>query len=167
MPILRGQELLDSSPNDLTMQIAEGLERCGKMFYESLAAASDNARIAAIAASLANAEGQHLSAFQRMRETQSPLNRCRQLNEEELHAAAKELYGTLFPDADEIRMAVSSSDLRSALNLAMTMETQAAAFYTGLAAGIAGPNGAVLARLADEENEHLSILTVQGKRFAL
>ncbi len=157
---------MDFSPDDLTMQIAEALERYKKTFYESLATICNNVRIAAIATSLANAEGEHLSALRRMREVQPPLNRCRQCTEEELYIAAKEsVWHIVFPDTSKVRTALSSSEIRKALDLAIAMETQSAAFYTGLA-GITGPNAAVLSRLAKEKNEHLSILTEQRKWFS-
>lgn len=159
---------MDFSPDDLTMQIAEGLERYGKKFYESLALFRGNSGLAALAASLANAKEQHLSALRCMREAQPPLNRCRQLTEEELYSAAKELYSAIIFDEGKIHKAVlSSADPRKALDMAMAMETKAASFFKELAAGITGPNAAVLSRLADEENEHLNMLTKQRKRFFL
>ena len=154
---------MNYTPDDLTMQIAEVLERHEQTFYESLAAQCINADITAMVTPLAKAEEQHLSAFKRMREAQPPLNRCRQCTDEELYAAAHEVYGIIFPDASKIHTTRSSSDIRKALDLAITMETQSAAFYTSLAV-INGPNTAVLSRLAEEEKEHLRILTEQRKK---
>ena len=153
------------APNDLIMQIAIEFERRGKMFYKSFAAVCDNSGLAALAASLANAEEQHLSVFRRMRESQPPLDRCRQLDEEELCAAAKELFNTVFPDAGMVRMAVMNSNLRKALDMAMAVETQSAAFFTKVAADWADPHAVMVTRLAEEEREHFGMLEEHRKRF--
>ena len=154
------------APFDCTMQIAIELEQRGKMFYTSFAAVCDNSRIAALAASLANAEEQHLSVFRRMRESQPLLNRCRQFVEEELSAAASELYNTVFPDAGSVRLAAADPDLHKALDMAMAVETQSAAFFTQMAADWGGLDTGILLRLAEEERMHFNILKDHHKRFA-
>ena len=155
---------MNYTPDDFTMQIAEVLERHEKTFYESFAAKCDNAVITAIVTSFAKVEEQHLLAFKRMREAQPPFNRCRQCTDEELYGAAHEVYNIIYPDVGKIPTAISSSNIHKAFDMAITMETQSATFYT-LLAGITGPNIAILSRLAEGEKEHLRILTEQRKKI--
>jgi rubrerythrin len=151
---------------DHTLQVAEELERLGKTFYESFAAVCDNSRIAALAASLANAEKQHISLFRQMRETLPLHLRGRQLTGEELDAAAQELFGAIIPDAGTVRMAVMASGLRTALDMAIALEIRAAACYATIAAGMAGgEHTGALALLVEEEKEHCAILTEDRQRL--
>jgi rubrerythrin len=147
---------------DRTLQVAEELERRGKLFFESFAAVCDNSRIAALAASLANAEQKHISIFRQMREALPP---DRQLTEEELAEAAKDLRYTIIPDTSTVRLAVLASDFSTVLEMAITMKTRKVACYADLAARLGGPYSAAMALLVEEEKEHIRMLTEHRNRF--
>ncbi|MBN2037218.1 MAG: hypothetical protein JW768_10795 [Chitinispirillaceae bacterium] len=147
---------------DRTLQVAEELERRGKHFFESFAAVCDNSRIAALAASLANAEQRHISMFRQMREALPP---DRQLTEEERAGAAKAMGYAIIPDASAVRLAVLASDFSTVLEMAITMITHKVACYSDLAARLESQYSAALALIIGEEKEHLRILAEHRNRF--
>ena len=147
---------------DRTLQVAEELERRGKLFFESFAAVCRHSRISALAASLANAEQRHISIFKQMREA-LPLDR--QLTGEELAEASRVLRNAIIPDPAAVRCAVLDSDFSAVLEMAVTMKTRKVACYADLAARLEGPYSAALALLIKEEKEHIRMLTVHRNRF--
>jgi rubrerythrin len=147
---------------DHTLQIAEEMERQGKIFFESFAAVCENSGLAALAASLAVAEQNHLSIFRQIREALPP---DRQLTVKELAEAAQELRNTVIPDARTVRLAVLSSDLCAALDMAIAMKNRTTACYSDLAARCRGPYAAVLAQLVEEEKDHLRMLRQHRDRL--
>jgi rubrerythrin len=147
---------------DRTLQVAEELERLGKKFFESFADVCKCSRIAALAASLANAEQKHISIFRQMREALPP---DRQLTEKELGEATRELRGTTIPNSDTVRLALLASDFTTALEMAIAMKTWMADCYTDLAARLGGHYSAALGLLVEEEKEHVRILTEHRNRL--
>lgn len=143
---------------DVMLQIAMELERRGRTFYESLAAGCGNARIAALAATLAKAEGEHFRTFARMREKLPESMRGPNLTEVELAAAADELRTKILPNARVVREAVMTSDFGRALDMAIAMEAEAVAVYAEVAAGLAGLDADVMGDIVNEEKEHLTML---------
>lgn len=149
---------------DRTLQAAEELERRGTVFYDSFAAVCGNSRITALAASLANAKRKHLSVFRQMREALPP---DRQLTDEELSGIAREIGAPVIPDASTVRMAVLASDLCTALDIAIAMETRMAACFEELSDRLGGPYSSIVASLVQEEKEHIGALTEQRRRILL
>lgn len=147
---------------DRTLQVAEELERRGKLFFESFATICNNSRIAALAASLANAEQRHISIFRQMREA-LPIDR--QLTEEELAEAAKVLRNSIIPDPSTVHLAVLASDFGTVLEMAISMKTRKVACYADLATRLEDPYSAVITLLIEEEKEHIRILTKHRNRF--
>jgi rubrerythrin len=149
-------------PADRMLQAAEEMERRVKMFYESFAAVCGNSRITALAASLANAEQKHISLFRQMRESLPP---DRQLTQEQIAGAARELFNDVIPDKDSVRQAVLASDLCGALDMAVAMEMRTAAFYEDLVFRLGGHCAAAVALLVNEEKEHVRMLRELRERL--
>ena len=141
---------------DNILQVAIEMEQLGRTFYESLSAGCGNAEIASLAASLALVEAEHIETFKLMRNALPSSQRGPKMTEEELFAAADELRNKLLPDAKTVHKAVMDSDVFKALDMAIEMETEAVAFYSGLASDIIGVD--VLSGIVNEEKEHLGML---------
>jgi rubrerythrin len=150
---------------DRALQVAVEMERFGQTFYESLAVGCGNAEIAALAATLAKSEENHAALFKRMRESLPPVHRGPQLTEKEMFEAAKELRNKIMPDAGSVREVVQATDPRKALDMAIKMEANAVAYYSGLASGIAGLDAAVLTKFVNEEKGHLRTLQERYERL--
>jgi rubrerythrin len=151
-------------PTDHALQIAIEMERLGQTFYESLAQGCGDAAIAALASGLAKAEKQHVAVFTRMLEALPLELRGPKLTEQELFDAAKELRVNIMPGAAAVRDAVLETELTKALDLAIDMEAKAVAYYTGQSFGVKGIDSAALARIAEEEKKHLSVLRERRMR---
>lgn len=150
---------------DHALQVAIDMERLGQTFYESLASGCGDAGIAELAISLAKAEENHIATFKRMWNALPPVHRGPPLTEQERFAAAKELRVKIMPDASAVRDVALSADLRKALDMAIEMEVEAVAYYTGLVSGRAGLDSAVLMSIANEEKAHLNVLQLHRKRL--
>ena len=124
-------------PTDHALQIAIEMERLGQTFYESLAQGC---------------------------EALPPGLRGPKLTEQELFDAAKELRVNIMPGAAAVRDAVLETELTKALDLAIDMEAKAVAYYTGQSFGVKGIDSAALARIAEEEKKHLSVLRERRMR---
>jgi|WetSurMetagenome_2_1015567.scaffolds.fasta_scaffold00168_18 rubrerythrin len=143
---------------DRTMQIAVEMEKLGRTFYESLAQGCGDPGIAALARQLARDEKNHVEVFSRMLDALPDAQRGPALTETELFDAAAALRVKIMPGAAAVRDAVIGADIGKVLDMAIDMEAQAAAFYSGEARAAAGMDSAALARIADEEKKHLTIL---------
>jgi rubrerythrin len=143
---------------DNILQVAIEMEQIGRTFYESLSAGCGDAEIASLAASLAKIEAEHIETFERMLNSLPSTQRGPKLSEEELLAASDELRKTIIPGARAVQKVVLTSDLFKALDMAIEMEIEAVAFYSGLASVTTGLDKAVMAGIVDEEKEHLRML---------
>jgi len=143
---------------DVILQIAMELERRGRTFYESLALGCGNGRIAALAATLAKAEIDHLETFTRMREGLPEGLRGPNLTEEELMAAAERVRREVLPRASVVSETVIASNPGKALDMAIAMEADAVAFYAEAAAGLDGLDADVITAIMAEERAHLVML---------
>jgi rubrerythrin len=150
---------------DHALQVAIEMERLGKTFYESLAAGCGHAGIEVLATTLAKDEGKHIEIFTRLRDALPPDQRGPKVPEKELFSAAKELSKKIIPSAGEVHDAVLLSSLHKALDMAIEMESDAVAYYSGLASGTAGLDAAVLTSIADEEKSHLRALVERRQRL--
>lgn len=143
---------------DYTLQVAAELERLGRTFYDSLALGCGNARIAALAASLAKAEEEHVATFVRMRQALPRELRGPNLSPKELAEAVGELRARVMPNGRTVREAVLSTDLGKTLEMAIDMEAGVVAFYSELAADFAQQDAEILTEIVNEEREHLAML---------
>lgn len=148
---------MELTANDI-LQVAIGMERLGRTFYESLSLGCGDEEIAALASSLAKCETEHIAAFERMRKALPPQQRGGELTEKELFAATVRLRNKIMPGAHQVLTVVQTADPAQALDMAIEMENEAVAFYAGLASGITGLDHAVLTAIADEEKAHLDML---------
>ena len=62
------------------------------------------------------------------------------------------------PSARDVHQVVQTPDLLKALDMAIEMEAEAVAFYSGLASDITGFDNDILAGIVIEEKAHLSML---------
>lgn len=141
-----------------TLQIAVEMERLGRTFYESLALGCGHTEIAALAASLAKAEEEHIETFVRMRNALPPDQRGPKLADKELFAATEVLHKKIIPGAKAVHKAVQTSDLLKVLDMAIEMETGAVAFYSTLESDVAGLDAAVMTEIVNEEKAHVRML---------
>jgi rubrerythrin len=143
--------------NDI-LQVAIEMELYGQTFYESLALGCGHVEIAALATALAKAEKKHHEAFERMLNALPPHQRGPKLTEKDLFTAATDLRKKILPNARTVNKAVQTSDLFKTLDMAIEMETEAVAFYSGLVSESNSLDNAVLAGIANEEKAHLKML---------
>lgn len=150
---------------DHVLQVAIEMERLGRTFYESLAAGCGDIDIEELATALAKDEGKHIDTLTRMRDALPSDQRSPKVPEKELFSSAKELRNKIMPSPKQIREAVLPSDLCKALDMAMEMESEAVAYYSDLASGMAGPDAVVLMSVADEEKKHVRALEERRQRL--
>lgn len=143
---------------DNILQVAIEMEQHGRTFYESLSLGCGHVEIAALATTLAKAEKEHHETFERMRNALPPHQRGPKLTGKELFAAASELRKKIIPNSRAVHKAVQTADLFKTLDIAIEMETEAVAFYSGLASESNSLDNVVFAGIANEEKEHLSML---------
>jgi rubrerythrin len=148
---------------DQALQVAVQMERLGHTFYESLAEACAQPKIASIASALAREELKHLETFEEMRRALPADQRGRTLTERELFSTAKQLRNTILPAMSEVRRVVLRGNVVEALDMAIKMEATAVAYYSELASRVTDKDAAVLKRIAGEERKHLSSLEDQRR----
>lgn len=151
---------------DHILQIAIELEHRGRTFYESLSLGCGDPKIATLATSLAKSEGEHITTFKRMQDALPEELRGPRLTGAELFAASEELRKIILPNAKAVSDMVLNSDLRKALNMAIEMETEAVAFYSGLASSSDKLDADVFKNIAIEETRHLNMLKEALKQLS-
>jgi rubrerythrin len=149
-----------------TLQVAIELERRGLTFYDSLALGCGNSEVTALATALARAEEEHIVTFKRMWNALPEELSGPRLTDEELLAATEELRIKIMPNARKVLDLFLNSDLCKALDMAIEMEVEAVAFYSGLASAIANLDATVLKGVVSAEMEHLNMLREMRKRIS-
>ena len=148
---------------DYALQVAIHMERLGITFYQSLAAGCGDARIAALAAKLAEDEKKHLWIFERMFHS-LPIEQCGpKQTEDQIAATAGKFYKLILPTAAEVKEVALSGDVTKALKMAMQMESDAVAYYSSMNPAV-GSDSAVLKTIIQVEKNHLSALSEYGKK---
>lgn len=151
---------------DYILQVAIELEHRGRTFYESLSLGCGDPKIAELATLLAKSEEEHITTFKRMRDALPEELRGPRLTEKELFAVSKELRENIMPNARTVSD-VQDSDLLKALDMAIEMETEAVAFYTGLVSNSAKLDANVFRDVTNEETEHLNTLKEVRKSLSI
>jgi len=135
-------------------EMAMGMERTGKDFYEALALGCDNSQVRAFCVATARQEAEHLDAFRKMRDQRAKSVPSHPVPPESAEALASLARGRIQPDPAAVRKVAVGGNLKDALRMAMQMEQDAVSFYGELAARL--PESAKAIQLiVEEEKKHL------------
>jgi rubrerythrin len=135
-------------------EMAMGMERTGKDFYEALALGCDNSQVRAFCVATARQEAEHLAAFRKMRDQRAKSAPSHPVPPESAEALASLAKGRIQPDPAAVRKVAIGGNLKDALRMAMQMEQDAVSFYGELAARL--PDSAKAIQLiVEEEKKHL------------
>jgi len=146
--------------NDV-FEMAMGMERIGKDFYDALAAASDNAQVRDFCATAARDEATHLAAFRKMRDEWARSDKASRVPPEAPEALAALAKSRIQPDPAAIRKVAIGGSLKDALAMAMQMEQDSINFYKELLAPLPG-SAKVIRGIMAEEEKHLRGLRALG-----
>jgi rubrerythrin len=142
-------------------EMAIGMEKIGKDFYEALSQVCDDPKVRQFCAVAAGDEAKHRATFQFMRDQWAQTvkaNRVTPEVAEELAALAK---GRIQPDPKDVRKVAIGGNLADALKLAMYMEQDAISFYGELCVRM--PDAAkAIQGIVEEEKRHLANLRVMA-----
>jgi rubrerythrin len=140
-------------------EMAMGMERIGKDFYEALAQGCDNVQVRVFCVTTARQEADHLAAFRQMRDRWAKSAQSHLVTPEAAEALAAMARGRIQPDAVAVHKVAVGGSLKDALKMAMRMEQDAIDFYQELTARL--PDLAkVIQGIVEEEKKHLSDLRV-------
>jgi rubrerythrin len=146
--------------NDV-FEMAMGMERIGKGFYDTLASASDNAQVRDFCATAARDEAAHLAAFRKMRDEWARSAKSSRVPPEAAEALAALAKSHIQPDPAAVHKVAIGGSLKDALAMAMQMEQDSINFYEELLAPLPG-SAEVIGRIMDEEAKHLRGLRALG-----
>jgi rubrerythrin len=138
-------------------EMAMGMERVGKDFYEALALGCDNAQVTAFCTYAAREEGRHLATFTQMRDRWAGAARPSHVTPEAAEALTGLAKGRIQPDPAAVHKVAVGGNLKGAIHLAMQMEQDAINFYQALSVHLPGSAKAIEGIVSEEKN-HLSRL---------
>jgi rubrerythrin len=142
-------------------EMAVGMERIGKDFYEALALGSDKVVVRDFCLKAARDEANHLAAFRQMRDLWAMSVKRNRVAPEVADALAAVAKGRIQPRAAAVRKVAMGGSLKDALDMAMRMEQDSIDFYQELSARL--PDSAdVIQRIVEEEEKHLGGLRQLG-----
>jgi rubrerythrin len=137
------------------LQMAMGMEKIGKDFYEALAAASDDTKVRQFCALAARDEGKHYETFRQMRDLWVQATKASRPTPDTAEGLAALAKSRIQPDPADVRKVALGGDLPAALKLAKEMEQDAINYYSELAGRM--PDAAkVIEGIVEEEKRHLA-----------
>jgi len=136
-------------------EIAAGMERIGKNFYEILALGSDDIRFRDFCLKTAREEAAHLAAFRLMQEEWNRSVSSGSVTGETLVVLSVLARSNVQPDPASVEKVAAGGSLDAALNLATRMELDAVLFYQELITRLPD-SGQAIQRIVDEERRHLA-----------
>ena len=144
-------------------QMAMELEKSGRVFYETLAEATENRDLADLCRNLAAQETEHYETFKKLGEelVQRPVSRP--LTWDELHFAQILIDERVLPDAEAARDAAGSGDALEVLETAIRLEKDSVLFYTELRGEVDENEVPAIQTIIDEEKRHVRAL-VEAKK---
>ena len=143
-------------------EMAMGMEKIGKDFYEALALASDDARVRQFCVVAAGDEAKHRVTFQYMRDQWAQTVKANRVTPEAAEGLAALAKGRIQPDPKDVRKVAIGGNLADALNLAMHME-QDAINFSGELLGRMPDAAKAIQGIVDEEKRHLASLRVLAR----
>lgn len=144
-------------------QMAMELEESGRVFYETLAEATENRDLADLCRNLAAQETEHYETFKKLGAelVQRPVSRP--LTWDELHFAQILIEERVLPDADAARDAAGGADVLEVLETAIRLEKDSVLFYTELRGEVDEKEAPAIQAIIDEEKRHVRAL-VEAKK---
>jgi rubrerythrin len=144
-------------------QIAMELGEAGRVFYETLAAKSENHDLADLCRSLVVQETNHYRTFKKMSEELVERPASRPLTWDELHFAQILIEEHVLSDPQAARDAASSGDVVAMLETAIRLEKDSVLFYNELLAEVDEKDAPAVEEIIDEEKRHVRSL-VEAKK---
>lgn len=138
-------------------EMAAGMERIGKDFYEALAGCCDNSKVREFCLRAAVEETNHLAAFHVLRDRWRQSAATRPVSPDEAAALAAVAKQHIQPDPQSVHAVAVGGSLPNALNLAIGMEQDSVRFYQGLLS-VCPDSAQVIRSIIAEENKHLGSL---------
>ena len=146
---------MDKHPSgDEVFQVAMELEETGEVFYEALAATSQNSLITSMCRRLARDEVNHYRIFEEMRANRAGYWPTRDLDSDELRFTQSLINERVIPSAEKMREIVAAGSIAETLELAIKMEDDSITFYEELVAGADDETAESLRKIIGEENRH-------------
>jgi rubrerythrin len=138
-------------------EMAMGMERIGKDFYDALASVSEDAQVRDFCLVAARDEMNHLGVFRKMRDVWVVKNKPKPLYPEREAALATLAKTRIQPDPEAVRKVAMGGSLKDALAMAIDMEQDAIHFYGQMLAQLPDATEAISGIVAQEKH-HLSTL---------
>jgi rubrerythrin len=144
-------------------QMAMELEESGRVFYETLAEATENRDLADLCRNLASQEIDHYKTFKKMSEELVQRPASRPLTWDELHFAHILIEERVLSDPDAARDMARSGDTASLLDTAIRLEKDSVLFYNELVGEVDEGDVPAIRAIIDEEKRHVRVI-VEAKK---
>jgi len=146
-------------------QIAMELEEAGRVFYETLAEASEDHDLVDLCRNLAVQETNHYKKFKNMSEELVRRPASRPLTWDELHFAQILIEERVLSDPEAARDAAGSGDVSGILETAIRLEKDSVLFYNELLDEVDEKDARAVQEIIDEEKRHVRALVEAKKRL--
>jgi rubrerythrin len=144
-------------------QVAMQLEEAGRVFYETLAKASEDQRICDLCQTLAGQETDHYETFSRLAEELVQRPASRRLTWDEMSFAQLLIEERILSDPDVAEEAASSGNVAALLETAIQLEKDSVLLYSELLNEVYEEDAEAIQAIVDEEKRHVHAL-VKAKR---
>ena len=139
---------------DEVFQIAMELEETGQVFYEALAAACGDLKVAELCHRLARQEIDHYNKFKLLRERLASRPASHPLTWEEMDFAQALINDRVVPDPAKARELAVKGSVAEALDLAIKLEKDSILFYMDVLPAVDGDDAAAIRQIIAEEKRH-------------
>jgi rubrerythrin len=155
----------DLAAGNQVLELAIRMEEIARDFYESLALASNDAKVRQFCLEACRQEAAHWTTFRTLREQWTRGNQSRLLPEATLETLSALARQQSCPDPGKVRDVALTGTLASALDMALEMERGAIRFYEDMRGNLPALTDTLDSILA-EERTHASKLQALAKTVA-
>ena len=137
------------------LRMAAEMEQIGQTFYESLAGAADDPKVANLCRQLATAEAHHYQEFQRLLAHLVRPGTGPWVTEQQTEAARALVKGRVLPRIADVRKVALGGNLAEAVKLAREMEQDAVRFYELMLTVVPLSDRPAVTQIIQQERTHL------------
>ncbi|KPK85851.1 MAG: hypothetical protein AMJ81_02515 [Phycisphaerae bacterium SM23_33] len=144
---------------DQIFQIALELEETGQIFYEALAIACQQQRVAALCRRLARDESNHYRTFDQMRRRLAGGPAAHPLEVQQQESVQALINERVIPSPQAARELAAKGGLAETLDLAVKLEKDTVRLYQEMAAAVDSEDARAVRQIIAEEQNHVQELT--------